>query len=159
MEVIFTGAVTAVLAAAAFTDIRSRLIPNILPILLLALFAVALFVDPSLRADLPGRLAAGLIVFVVGFALFATGVMGGGDVKLFAALALWRPLGELGGLVFATGLAGAAVGVVYAAMAYFRLRREEGIEAPAGKHLRAALKTDIPYGVAIFIAFMATAFA
>jgi prepilin peptidase CpaA len=65
---------------------------------------------------------------------FFLGWMGGGDVKLLAALALWLPLEKMAGLLVWMAVGG---GVLTLAMLIaHRLRRAEG-------------RPEIPYGVAI----------
>lgn len=81
------------LAAAAVGDVRRLTIPNGL------CAAVALLALPYWWASGAGFWPAfawqagfALAVFAALAALFAFGVMGGGDVKLLAALALWLPV-------------------------------------------------------------------
>jgi prepilin peptidase CpaA len=77
------------LAAAAFWDLASFTIPNLLQLLLLAGFAL-FALAAGLGAGVLGlHLLAGLVGLCVGFALFALGYIGGGDAKLFAAVVLW----------------------------------------------------------------------
>jgi prepilin peptidase CpaA len=73
-------------------------------------------------------------VFAILAGAFYAGMMGGGDVKLAAALALWfSPAGTLKFLVLMS-IAGGVLTLVI--LAWHRLRRREGRPA-------------IPYGVAI----------
>lgn len=75
--------------AAAFTDITRFTIPNWIPGVMIAVWVVA---TPFLNL---GWMDAGLSVatfagfLAVGLALWAPGWLGGGDVKLIAAAALW----------------------------------------------------------------------
>lgn len=81
--------VPAVLIAAAGWDIASFTIPNFLQAALLAGFAVfAVFTHMPL-ATLGWHFAAALVGLSMGFLLFARGLVGGGDAKLFACVALW----------------------------------------------------------------------
>jgi prepilin peptidase CpaA len=75
----------ALLVVAAGFDLRSREIPNTLPLALLvwAVAARALGLQP---ADWLGLLAGLGLGFALGAGLFALGAMGGGDAKLLAAL-------------------------------------------------------------------------
>ena len=154
IEILLAVAVSVVLAAAAFTDIRERRIPNALPIALIVLFVVALLLEPSLRGVVHWRLLSALVAFVAGFILFATGLMGGGDVKLFTALALWHPFSELSSLVFAMAIAGAGVALIFAAIEFVQRRQSSPTENSVLTDLRQSLKTRIPYGVAIFAAHL-----
>lgn len=77
------------LVLAALTDLLEMTIPNRIPVILLASFLV---VAPFVGLTWTGfglHLLAGLIVFSVGFSLFALNVMGGGDAKLLTAAAVW----------------------------------------------------------------------
>ncbi|QPC86550.1 peptidase [Mesorhizobium sp. NBSH29] len=77
------------MAYAAATDILSMTIANLVSIVLLATF---LLVAPFTGAEwsvLALHLGAGAILLIAGMALFAFGVMGGGDVKLLASTAVW----------------------------------------------------------------------
>src|SRR5579862_6970863 len=81
--------VPAVLIAAAGWDIASFTIPNFLQAILLAGFLMfALFTKMPLPV-LGWHLAAAAIGLTAGFVLFATRLVGGGDAKLFACVALW----------------------------------------------------------------------
>jgi prepilin peptidase CpaA len=76
---------TSVTGMACFTDLRTGLIPNrrTLPVLALAPLAQAFLGGwPGLGASLLGLLVCAVIPLV----FFAIGAMGGGDVKLFAAI-------------------------------------------------------------------------
>ena len=80
------------LALAAGWDIASFTIPNFLNLALIAVFAVFAFTAGLSLSAIGWHLLAGLAGLAVGFALFATGHIGGGDAKLFAAVALWLGL-------------------------------------------------------------------
>ncbi|HJT43597.1 MAG TPA: prepilin peptidase [Rhizomicrobium sp.] len=77
------------LVAAAGWDIASFTIPNFLSLALLAVFAVFAFAAELSTAVIGWHLLAGCIGLFLGFTLFALGHIGGGDAKLFAAMALW----------------------------------------------------------------------
>lgn len=79
------GALVAITLIAAITDLRTGLIPNVLtlPALALAIALHGLFVGATAAGlSALGALMCGLTPFV----FFRLGAMGGGDVKLFAAL-------------------------------------------------------------------------
>jgi len=124
----------ALLLTAAVTDIRSRIISNRLnaTIALLAVpwwFAIHLSGYEILFQC--GLAAALLVLFAI---FFAMGMMGGGDVKLLAALGLWLPLTKMLILLEWMALGGGllTLGMLIA----HRLRKAPG-------------KPEIPYGVAI----------
>jgi prepilin peptidase CpaA len=94
-EMLVLIALPLLLAAAAGWDIASFTIPNFLSLALLALFAVFAVAAGLPLAAVGWHLAAGLIGLSIGFTLFALGYVGGGDAKLFAAVALWLGMKDL----------------------------------------------------------------
>ncbi|HEY5084239.1 MAG TPA: prepilin peptidase, partial [Rhizomicrobium sp.] len=94
-EVLVIVALPLLLAAAAGWDLASFTIPNFLSAALLAVFAVFAFAAGLGFAAIGWHLAAGLVGLFVGFTLFALGYIGGGDAKLFAAVALWLGFRDL----------------------------------------------------------------
>src|SRR5688572_2123728 len=86
--------VPALLVAAAFFDLTSYRIPNLLPATMVVLFGVFTltlsFGDHAMSWNGIGlHLFAGLIGLLLGMGMFAVGWVGGGDAKLFAAILLW----------------------------------------------------------------------
>jgi len=141
----FTDLLLLVLAAilifAAVVDVRTFTISNRLN-LTVALLAPVYWASVAL-SPWPGiavQLAAAALVFVLMAGAFYAGMMGGGDVKLAAAVALWlSPLATLHFLVL-TSLAGGVLTLVV--LAAHRARKREG-------------RPEIPYGVAIAIGGLA----
>jgi prepilin peptidase CpaA len=93
-----------VLLAAAASDLASRRIPNPLPAAL-ALGAIVLGFPHDLGAAL-SRGGAFLLVGLPALGLYLAGALGGGDVKLLAAAALWMPLSSLPSFLEGLALAG-----------------------------------------------------
>ena len=96
------------MAAMIWTDLRHMRIPNTL-VAAVALLGLGCALA-GLMPDLAPRLIAGGAVFLAGLALFAMGVMGGGDVKMLAVLVPLVPPAALPGfamLLSVTMLAGA----------------------------------------------------
>lgn len=123
------------LVVAAVGDVRRLTIPNWLCV------AVALLSLPYWGASAatfwPGfawQAAFALAVFVALAALFALGVMGGGDVKLLAALALWFPPRAYLELMMLIAVAGGIL--TLGLLIRHRRARAEG-------------RPEIPYGLAI----------
>lgn len=85
MLVVFPAA----MAFAAASDLVSMTISNWLCLALVALFAVCALVLGLSWAEVGWHLAAGSLVLVICFGLFAAGWIGGGDAKLAAATTLW----------------------------------------------------------------------
>ena len=74
----------------AGSDIRRRIVPDTCSVLFLAFWVVGMMVAPAVTwQGVVFALAVGAAVFLMGFALFVLGGMGGGDVKWLAALSLW----------------------------------------------------------------------
>jgi prepilin peptidase CpaA len=129
------AALAIALLFAAFTDLRARVIENWLT-LGMAL-AAPLFWWATGLSPWPGmalQLGLGLAVFAALAGLFALGAMGGGDVKLLSALALWLPWQPFLKLVVLMALIGGALTIVVAAR--HRIARRPG-------------RVQVPYGVAI----------
>jgi len=124
-----------ILIVAAIVDVRTFTISNRLN-LTVALLAPIYWASVAL-SPWPGiavQLAAGATVFLLLAGAFYAGMMGGGDVKLAAALALWfPPLGTIKFLILMSVAGGVLTLVV---LALHRARKREG-------------RPEIPYGVAI----------
>ena len=129
------AALAAILVFAAVVDVRTFTISNRLN-LTVALLAPVYWASVEL-SPWPGiavQLAAAATVFVLLAGAFYAGMMGGGDVKLAAALALWvSPFTPVKFLILMSLAGGVLTLVVLAA---HRARKAEG-------------RPEIPYGVAI----------
>ena len=95
-------------------------------------------------------LGVALAVFAVGAALFACGWLGGGDVKLLAAAALWAGPAGLPQLLILTGVIGGALALFLLnpagrQLAFAARMMIGGGVPPAG----TGIETPVPYGVAI----------
>lgn len=126
------------LAYAAFGDIRSRTIPNWLVLVVAACapamwWASGMSVWPDMALQF--AIAAGFLVLFAAF--FALNVMGGGDVKLIAALALWFPFGPFLQVLMIMSILGGLITIAMWA-------REKARKS--GKII------EVPYGVAISLA-------
>ncbi|WP_076068625.1 A24 family peptidase [Sphingomonas montana] len=128
----------AALLMAAWGDIRTREIPNALNAgiaLAAPLWWWASGVDPWPGMALHLGIAVALFVVFAGF--FALGAMGGGDVKLIAAVALWLPPVTVLPMLTAMALVGGVLTLVV--LLAHRIARKPG-------------QPEIPYGVAIVAA-------
>jgi prepilin peptidase CpaA len=132
---ILLGLLAVMLLACCWWDLKTRTIPNWLN-LAIALGAVAFWIAVGLPVwpEIALRLAVAFVAFWVFAAAFAMGAMGGGDVKLIAALALWLPWQAVLVLVFLMSIAGGVLTLGYL-IRHKLAKREE--------------KLEIPYGVAI----------
>ena len=129
------GLLAILLVVAAVIDVRTFTISNALN-LTVALLAPIYWLSIALPLwpDVAIQIAAGAGVFVLLAGAFYAGLMGGGDVKLAAALALWFSPGSTFKFLVLMSIAGGVVTLV--AMALHRLRKRTG-------------RPEIPYGVAI----------
>jgi prepilin peptidase CpaA len=100
-----------VLLAAAVHDVAARTIPNWAPAAIAGL-GIAL---RSAQGQLLGGLALGLAVFLVAAICWTRGWIGGGDVKLLGATAIFIAPVQVGGLLVSITLAGGVVGLIYLA--------------------------------------------
>jgi prepilin peptidase CpaA len=123
------------LAIAAALDIRSRTIPNWLT-LGIALAAIPFWwaSDLAVWPDVAMRVGVAGLVFAVFALAFSLKMMGGGDVKLLAALALWLPTPAVMILLVLMSIAGGVLTLVM--LVRHRMRKAQG-------------RIEVPYGVAI----------
>ncbi|MFN7104243.1 MAG: prepilin peptidase, partial [Pseudorhizobium sp.] len=125
-------------------------IPNRIPLFLIA---SCLVLSPNSGlpwAEISMSFAAGAVVLAVCFGFFALNLMGGGDVKLLAATALWFGFSQsLAAFIVQTAFWGGLLTLVI-----MLLRAQAGrfaaIESVVPAQILATKK--IPYGVAIGIA-------
>ena len=133
--------VSAVLIWAAYSDVRSRRIPNPAVLALLLLFIPWALTDS--HANLVSALEAAAIGFVVTFLLYSFKIMGAGDSKLFAAVALFGGMAYLPYLALATSLVGGVIALFSLAT---RPQRALVMLTLRG---RGDFGRGVPYGVAI----------
>jgi prepilin peptidase CpaA len=139
------GALAILLIVAAIIDVRTFTISNGLN-LTVALLAPLYWwsIGLPLWPDAAIQVAVACGVFAVLAATFYMGMMGGGDVKLAAALALWfRPFTTLKILVIMS-LAGGLLTLIVLALHKKREKSPIPGDSPA-------VKPEVPYGVAIAI--------
>ncbi|HWI89093.1 MAG TPA: prepilin peptidase [Sphingomicrobium sp.] len=123
------------LVVAAAIDARTFTISNKLNLAVALLAPVYWMAVPlSLWPEVPIQIAGAVLVFLVLAAAFYAGMMGGGDVKLAAALALWFPPGLTIKFLVLMSLAGGLLTI--GLLVWHRAKRREG-------------RPEIPYGVAI----------
>jgi prepilin peptidase CpaA len=129
------GTLALMLLWAAVVDIRTRTIANGLNLaiaLMAPLFWWAAGVD--LWPDAAMRMGVAVAVFLLFALAFQLGAMGGGDVKLAAALALWFSPGSTLKLIVLMSIAGGVLTLIV--MIEHKLKKNEG-------------RPEVPYGVAI----------
>lgn len=128
------AALAIALLAAAVTDIRRRQIDNWLNAAI-ALGAPLFWLAAGLPlAAIGWQFAVALGSFAIFAGMFALGWMGGGDVKLLTALALWIQPWWFAQVIVVMAIAGGALTLAFVAWHLVTRRRE---------------KPEIPYGIAI----------
>jgi prepilin peptidase CpaA len=112
--------------AAAWFDVRERRIPNALT---LGALAVAIIIRATAGIEVVG---AGLLGALVGFSValpfFLVGGLGGGDLKLIAAIGAFLGPGRLFFALLITALVGGVMAVTTI------IRRKAGLETAANLH-------------------------
>ncbi len=126
------------LLCGAVTDLRTRIISNRLNLAIavtapLFWWATGLSLWPGVAVQIWVALA----VFLVFAGLFALGMMGGGDVKLLGALALWLPWQSMATVLVLMAIAGGVVSLI--ALIHHKVTQRGG-------------QPEVPYGVAIAVA-------
>lgn len=163
----FDAVALVVAAGATMTDLRAARIPNALTVTsgLAGLLAHALLPGGFGWSTSLGGMAAGLAVF---FPFFALGGLGGGDVKLMAALGAWVGWPAVLSLALYTALAGGVVALgVALARGYLRqaLRNVAALAKfwmVAGVHADPALTLEhgrgprVPYALPMFVGLIVT---
>lgn len=139
--------VPAVLIAAAGWDLASFTIPNFLQAVLLAGFVVFAFASHMPLSVLGWHVLAAGIGLAIGFALFAFGLAGGGDAKLFACVALWFGMPDLVSYALIASVFGGALTLFLLGFRQFPL--PEFLTRQAWLLRLHDRKAGIPYGVAL----------
>ncbi len=132
---LLVAGLAAMLIVAAIGDLRTRTIPNWLNGAI-ALGAIPFWIltGTGFWPEVAIQIAVAAAVFGLFAIAFQFGAMGGGDVKMVSAIALWLPLGAVLKLLVIMSLAG---GVLTVAM----LIRQ--------RVAKSTHQLEIPYGVAI----------
>lgn len=146
--------VTWMIIAAMISDVTRFIIPNRLVLVLLISYPIIVLLSP-VTPDWKSSLMIGGGAFAVGFALFALNLMGGGDVKLLAVIALFVGKDAFVDFITLVALLGGALSILLVvarkmiAHSFIRLGKSTQslpriltVGAPA------------PYGVAIGLAFL-----
>ena len=129
---ILLAVLAALLLAACWCDLKARNIPNLLN-LAVALLAIPFWwsIGLALWPDVALQLGVAALVFCLFAIAFALGAMGGGDVKLVAAIALWLPAQSVLALLFIMSIAGGALTLAMW-LRHKLARRKEQLEIPYG---------------------------
>lgn len=135
LELCLAGALAAILLWTAWTDWQSRTIDH-WPVITIALAAPVFWwvTGTNLWPGVAIHIGVALLVFALFAGMFAIGAMGGGDVKLVAALVLWFTPGEVLNTILIMSILGGGLTLVM--MLIHRWRKSPH-------------KLEIPYGLAI----------
>jgi len=146
----------------AVRDVANRRIPNSLTysgIVTGLLVRVALLGWPGFKDGFLGLLAGGGIFYV----FFMLGGMGGGDVKLMAAVGAWAGIGQTATLLVTTAISGGILAMGYMifyqrvqvalsnTVELIRHHFTKGLKPHPMLNVREADTLRIPYGLAIAI--------
>jgi prepilin peptidase CpaA len=132
---IFAG----LLLYAAWSDFKKYIIPNRIPLCLFALYpAYVMTAGPVVDWPLALGIAAGTLA--VGLIFFAAGWMGGGDVKLISATALWAGPEFSLQLLLLTAIAGGVLSLTVILWAKYAWV----VGLPTGEATK-----KVPYGIAV----------
>lgn len=140
--IILAALLVLLLLSAGVEDVRFRTIANWKNAAIASLavpwwFAIGIEPWPGMAI----QIGVALATFAMFTGAFALGMMGGGDVKMIAALALWFPLQSLFAMLLVMAIAGGVVTLVM--LIDHRRRNSPG-------------QPEIPYGVAIACAALIT---
>jgi len=136
-----------ILAAAGWSDLNRYIIPNRVSIALLLLYP-AHVMTAGVPVEVWGGVAVAFAAFAVCAGLFACGLMGGGDVKLFAVLALWAGPAAIAPFMLVTAVLGGVLAMVMLSPLGVLLPHPPLSLFKAGLRPGRA-RQSMPYGVAI----------
>ena len=139
LNVALLAALVLLLVSAGIQDARTREIANWKNAAILALAPIWWWSNGlSLLPDIALQLVIAGVIFALFCAAFFFNWMGGGDVKMIGALALWLPFPSLAWMLIVMSLLGGGLTLLLVVEGMVRRSDKRGIE--------------IPYGVAIALA-------
>jgi prepilin peptidase CpaA len=148
MDLIKAAACT-VLAMLAFSDLRSRRLPNVGVAGFAALYLVDAALTGSSRATLEAHAAAGLFSLVLAAVFFRFGWLAGGDAKLAAAVFLWSGPTYAIGVLLIVSVCGSFLGLAMLALGL--VARSTALRAMTQRLTWVEPKRGVPYGVALVV--------
>ena len=153
MQTIISFAGIALFIVAAYSDVKSFRIPNLLVTAVACLGVTRLIAADDLGVAVY-TVGASVIILVIGFVLFWQGIVGGGDAKLITAAALLVGYHDLFSFLVVMGICGALIS--FAVLVIHRF-----LPLYAGPRVALLLPTArlaVPYGVAVATAGSVTLF-
>jgi len=151
-------ALVALLTIVVVRDVTSYTIPNTVVLAIAGLFVPAWLLHLD-HTDILSHLLAGLAVLAPGWIMFHLRMFGGGDVKAWAALALWYGLENLAPMVMAIAILGGLLGVVL--LVARRVLASQSSAAGDGQFRLRDVRmlqngAPVPYGIAIALGTLVT---
>jgi prepilin peptidase CpaA len=138
----------ATLSYGCISDIKSLKIPNAVSVLVIALFFLNF--SPVPIAGLASHLYVAGGALLVGFGLYAAGIMGAGDIKLISALMLWAgPRDAVAFLIVMTFVGGLFAGLLLMARTAMIVWPRAHRYIPSRRLRTWAQRGIFPYGIAI----------
>jgi prepilin peptidase CpaA len=139
----------------AYSDVRTRRIPNVLVGVIAALGLVRItFIGDVTAAS--NTFIATAVVFTIGFLLFWSDVLGGGDAKLLAAMALLVGSQDLFCFLFFMSMCGGILALAILIRdklrpGHWRLLRYSRTSSATcnSEDFTEPIRSTVPYGVAI----------
>ncbi|PWF24119.1 A24 family peptidase [Corticimicrobacter populi] len=148
---VLAGCALSLLLLLARTDLRQRRLPNVLVLTYAAFFLPWAWLHGLSWAQAGLHLMVGVVGFLVLLLLFAVRCMGGGDVKLGAAVLFWAGPLKMLPVIAVVAWTGALIGILgWLCDRYAALYMKNG-RSLAGKCVLHALsaRRGVPYGVAL----------
>ena len=137
----------AAMTLAAVTDLFTLTVPNRIVIALALLFLLAAPLAGFGLADIGVHAGLALAALALGFALFALGLVGGGDAKLFAASCLWLGPQAIVPYALYAALIGGALALL---LLFWRAQPLPAMLASKGWLVRLHSPNEgMPYGIAL----------
>jgi prepilin peptidase CpaA len=145
--IIFFGVFPALMAFAAAYDLTTMTIPNKLSAAVALSFVAVVLLCQLPVSEVAWHLAAGLLVLILTFVMFAAGWVGGGDAKLAAGIALWFGFSNLLDYLLLASIIGGGMTLALLAARNYPL---PGLLSRLPWALRLHdPKTGVPYGIAL----------
>lgn len=136
-----------IMAAAAIYDLATYTIPNFLPLTLTGAFAVFALWQGLPWAVFGSHAGAGLAMLAAGWGLFALGLFGGGDSKLFAATCLWMGWAGIFNYLIWFSLCGG--GLALTLLAFRRIPLSDSLSRQGWIAVLHDKTQGAPYGIAL----------
>lgn len=156
ISLLMTAIVFVVTVLSCVSDIRSLRIPNWHSLVILCCFAPAWWAMPGLFGALWQHVGAMGFMFVMTYAMFILGMVGGGDSKFATALGLWIGLKGLILFMFYMAIIGGVVGI--ASLAIRKYKPFKNLKAGSWAEQAQSGRNVVPYGLAIGLGAWVTFF-